>query len=530
MKSKYRAVRILTGAVIVMSGIGVGFAAPATAETSVPVTIPALKSWTAGAGQFTFTNGSRVLVAQGDMPQLKPVADLLAAELGGRFGRKVKVAGNGSNPSPGDIILKLGEQIEGTGPQGYTLEASGTVTITASTTDGVFNGTRTILQSLKNGDTIPAGVATDAPTYPERGLMVDLGRMYFTPDWLKARIRDMAYLKLNTLALHLTDDQGWRVESDLGLQSSQYLTKAEITEIVTYAAKYHVTVIPEIDMPAHLGALLEHYPQYRLVDKDGVVSPTKIDFTIPAARDLLKQVVSEYLPLFPGQYWHLGLDEYLSNSQFAKYPQLLQYAQSAVGPNATAKDSIIAFGNEMNEFVRSHGKTGRAWNDNVGPGTTIELDTNIVIQYWTDSDSEDFFGANGPFTPQTLLDKGYQVVNDSLLPTYAYPTGGQTPQIHPNYLYDSWNVNEFYGYLYFEQNGSYVKILPTKTVAVGAPGLRGSMLNDWNSGGTWTQEEAAADITPRLRTMAQKTWNSPLPATDYTGFQSIIDQVGSPDN
>jgi hexosaminidase len=536
MKSRYRAVRILAGALVATVGIGFAVASPAAATTSgptstaAPVTIPALQSWTAATGQFSFTTKSRVLVAQGDMPKLKPVADLLATELGSRFGRTVKVAGNGSNACAGDIVLKLQNGIAGIGDQGYQLAVAGTTTVAAGTADGVFNGTRTVLQSLKNGSTIPAGSAKDWPTYPERGLMVDLGRMYFSLDWLKARVRDMAYLKLNTLALHLSDDEGWRVQSNLGLQSAQYLTKNEVKELVAYATKYHVDVIPEIDMPAHLGALLQKYPQYRLVDQNGTVSPTKIDFTIPAARALLKQVVAEYLPLFPGTYWHLGLDEYLSNSQFANYPQLLQYAQSVVGPNATAKDAIIAFGNEMNAFVRAHGKTGRAWNDNVGPGTTIELNTNIVIQYWTDSDSEDFFGPNGPFTPQTLLDKGYQIVNDSLLPTYAYPTGGQTPQIHPSYLYDSWNVNEFYGYLYQEINGTYVKYLPTKTTAVGAAGLRGSMLNDWNSGGTWTQDEAAADISPRLRTMAQKTWNSPQPAADYTGFQTIIDLVGSPNN
>ncbi|WP_238173631.1 family 20 glycosylhydrolase [Kribbella speibonae] len=492
-----------------------------------PVTIPALQSWTAGTGQFTFTDKSRVLVRQGDVLKLKPVADLLASELGSQFGFNVKVAANGDRPGPGDIVLGLGE---GVGDQGYELAVGKSAVVTAGTEDGAFNGTRTILQLLKNGNKIPAGTARDWPTYPERGVMIDLGRMYFSLDWLKARVRDMAYLKLNTLQLHLSDDEGWRVESSLGLQSAQYLTKNEIRSLVAYAATYHIAVIPEIDMPAHLGVLLRKYPEYRLVDKDGNVSPTKIDFTIPAARDLLKRILAEYLPLFPGKYWHLGQDEYLANSQFANFPQLEQYAKATVGPDATAKDSVIQFANEMNTFVRSKGKIGRVWNDNVGPGTTIETDKNVVVQYWTDSDSEDFFGPNGPYTPQTLLDKGYQIVNDSLLPTYAYPSGGRTPQIHVNYLYDSWSVEQFYGYLYREQNGTYVKYVPVKTVAVGAPGHRGSMLNVWNSGGIWTADEAAADIYPRMRIMAQKTWNSPQPAPDYAGFQSIIDQVGSPDN
>ncbi|WP_432970133.1 beta-N-acetylhexosaminidase [Dactylosporangium sp. CA-233914] len=536
MKSRYRAVRTLAGTLAAAVGVSLAVASPAVAASSnsasatPPVTIPALQSWTAATGTFTFTGKSRVLVNQGDMPKLKPVADLLATELGSRFGFKVKVASNGNKPDPGDIVIGLRKGIPGIGEQGYQLAVEKSASITAGTEDGAFNGTRTILQLLKHGNTIPAGTARDWPTYPERGVMIDLGRMYLSLDWLKARVRDMAYLKLNTLQLHLSDDEGWRVQSNLGLQSAQYLTKNEIKSLVAYAATYHITVIPEIDMPAHLGVLLQKYPQYRLVDKNGNVSPTKIDFTIPAARDLLKSIIAEYLPLFPGTYWHLGQDEYLANSQFANYPQLEQYAKTTVGPNATAKDAVIQFANEMNRFIRSKCKVGRAWNDNVGPGTTIEIDKNVVVQYWTDSDSEDLFGPNGPYTPQTLLDKGYQIVNDSLLPTYAYPSGGRTPQIHVNYLYDAWSVEQFYGYLYFEQNGTYVKILPVKTVAVGAPGLRGSMLNIWNSGGTWTQDEAATDIYPRMRIMAQKTWNSPQPAADYTGFQPIIDQVGSPNS
>ncbi|MEW9548452.1 family 20 glycosylhydrolase [Nonomuraea sp. NPDC050783] len=494
------------------------------------MTIPALRTWTAGTGQFTFTGKGRVIVHPRDLPKLKPVAALLASELGNRFGSTVEVVCSDDGPRPGDIVLRLQTGIPGIGDQGYRLAVARSATVTAGTVDGAFNGTRTILQALMNGDTIPAGTADDWPTYPERGVMIDLGRMYFSLDWLKARVRDMAYLKLNTLHLHLTDDEGWRVESDLGVQSAQHLTKNEIKSLVDYAVKYRITVIPEIDMPAHLGALLQKYPQYRLVDKDGNVSPTKIDFTIPAAWDLLKSVIIEYLPLFPGKYWHLGQDEYLANSQYAHYPQLEQYAKATVGPDATAKDAVIQFANEMNAFVRSKGKIGRAWNDNVGPGTTIEVDTNVVIQYWTDSDSEDLFGPNGPYTPQTLLDKGYQIVNDSFLPTYAYPSGGRTPQIRVGYLYDSWSAEQFYGYLYRDQDGTYVKYLPTKTTAVGAPGHRGSMLNVWNSGGTWTQDEAAADIYPRMRIMAQKTWNSPQPAADYAGFQSITDQVGSPGN
>lgn len=535
MKRKHNAVRTLAGAVAVATCLGLASPALAAASPSAgpsanakPVTIPALQSWTGGNGQLTLKSHSKIVVSHRDAARLLPVARLLATDLRSRTGVRADVVVNEGSGGKGDIVLDLDRHVTGVGSEGYELTIGRTAQVSATTSDGVFYGTQTLLQVLGTGTTLPTGTAKDSPQYPERGLMVDIARMYFSLDWLEARVRDMAYLKLNTLSLHLTDDEGWGVQSNLGIQRTQSLSKKEVAQLVAYAAKYHVTVIPEIDMPAHLGKLLEKYPQYRLVDKDGNVSPTKIDFTIPGAEALLKRVIAEYLPLFPGAYWHIGNDEYLANSQFANYPQLQQWAKAHVGPNATAKDAVIEFANQMNDFVRHFGKTARMWNDNVGPGTTIEPDTNIVIQFWTDSDSEDYFGPNGPYTPQALLDMGYKIVNDSFLYTYTAPPGGQSEVATAGYQYDNWAVDKFYGYLFLNLGGgNIIKPLPDKTVAPGAPGFLGASLNMWNSGGTWTQDEGAADIYPRLRVMAQKTWGSPQLAATYADFQPIIDQVGS---
>lgn len=508
-------------------------AAPSTATppggaTTLPSTIPAVQDWRKGRGSFRLGPSSRVIVHRRDAGPLNQVAQLFAADLAAVAKNVSRQSSSDRAARKGDIVLQLGSVDRKLGSEGYVLEIGEQITVTARTAAGVLYGTQTLLQMLRQTKVLPAGTVKDWPGYEERGFLVDIGRMYFSLEWLKARVRDMAYLKLNTLFLHLTDDEGWRVESKLGVQSAQFLTKREVRELVAYATRFNVTVIPEIDMPAHLGALLTKYPQFRLVDPAGTVSPTKIDFTIPGAIDLLKSVLAEYVPLFPGRHWHLGQDEYLANSHFADYPQLQTWAQGRIGAAATAKDAIILFANEMNAFIRNKGKIGRIWNDNVGPGTTVEVDKNLIIQWWTDADAENFFGDTGPYAPQVLLDMGYQVMNNCFLPTYAYPPGGQTPPIRADYLYDSWSVDRFYGYLYsVNADGSYQTYLPIKTVAVGAPGLRGASLNNWNSGGTWTEAEAAADLSPRLRSVTQKAWNSPQEAADYTAFQSVIAAVGS---
>src|SRR5258708_2111996 len=140
--------------------------------------------------------------------------------------------------------------------------AFSSVTLSASTEDGVFYGTWTLLQLLKQGLTLKGGVARDWPDYPQRGLMIDVGRQYFSVPWLESHIRDLAYLKYNFFHLHFSDNFGFRLESERHpeIVSTQYYTKAEIHALHTLANKYHVTIVPEIDVPGHLDAALLTHP------------------------------------------------------------------------------------------------------------------------------------------------------------------------------------------------------------------------------------------------------------------------------
>lgn len=492
-----------------------------TAQNSVPQTIPALREWTPAAGSFNLGPVSQIVVRCSQAATLAGIARTFAADLTA-MGQRNHVEISDRPARAGDIILEVGASDPAIGTEGYLLAVGDFVAITARTAAGAFYGTRTILQLLNQSPSISAGTARDWPRYAERGLMVDIARMNFTYDWLATRIRDMAYLKLNLLHLHFTDNEGWRIESRLGVQSSPCLTRQQVCDLVALAAKYQVTVVPEIDMPSHMAALLKLYPQFQLVDSNGTAAPDKLDYSIPAARDLLREVIAEYIPLFPGPYWHMGTDEFLAASEYANYPQLVTYAQQTQGPSATGKDGLIGLVNEMNTFVRRQGKTLRIWNDLLSPDDTVSIDKDVVLEWWTDLYTP-YPQPINPDQPQALLTQGYSLLNSSFFPTYDYPAG---PPVLPSvqWMYEKWTVATFHGFAYTDDQGDG---FPFYTVNDSAPGNRGSVINLWNSGGTWTEAQAADSIFPRLRVLAQKTWDSALSVPTYAEFSTIVNAVGS---
>jgi hexosaminidase len=522
--------RTFIGTAVALGGLAVApiaYAGPASAReeaaTVRPRTIPALREWSARSGAFQLGPASRIVVRPADAHRLGGTAELLAADLHALSRHAVRVVVTGRPAHKGDIVLELGATDPQIGDEGYvlTVDAS-SISIKARKEVGAFYGTRTLLQLLHQNTSVPAGVARDWPRYSERGLMVDTARMHFSYEWLAARIRDMAYLKLNYLHLHFTDDEGWRIESSTGVQSEQFLTKKQVRSLIELGQRYHVTVVPEIDMPGHMGALLAHYPQFQLKDKDGVAAPNKIDYTIPEARKLLRDVIAEYLPLFPAPYFHMGTDEFLPDADYANYPQLERYAKEKHGPQAVAVDGVLGLINEINAYVRSHGKTLRVWNDNFAPGNTVKVDTDVIVEWWTDMHFP-YPSPINPSPPQDLLDAGYSVLNCGFFPTYDYPAG---PPVKPSlsWTYENWTVGTFHGPGYLDDQGSG---LPFYNVASAEPHNRGSLIHLWNSGGTWTEADAAASIFPRLRIMAQKTWESTPLVPTWAEFQPIIQTIGS---
>lgn len=249
---------------------------------------------------------------------------------------------------PGDIYLNV-EKNEST-PEAYKLQIdSSSIQIIGHSGAGVFYGIQTLRKSLpiiKNTENrdqssiqFPAASITDSPRFSYRGMMLDVSRHFFSPDEIKRYIDILALHNINYLHWHLTDDQGWRIEikkypllTKIGSIREQtvighntghydgkiykgYYTQKEIKDIVAYAAKQHITIVPEIDLPGHLQAALAAYPQlgctggpYKVWTQWGI-SDDVICAGNENAIHFLEDVLNEVIQLFPSPYIHIGGDE-----------------------------------------------------------------------------------------------------------------------------------------------------------------------------------------------------------------------------
>ncbi|WP_059013034.1 family 20 glycosylhydrolase [Streptomyces specialis] len=477
-----------------------------TGPAGDPATIPSVRSFDAEPGPGWAPADSTRVVADPGGP-LADEADRLADEL------DADRAPDGARA--GDVALVLDPDAD-TGDEGYTLVTDDQrVTITAATDAGVFYGTRTLVQAVNGRGGLPQGTVEDRPDRPQRGLSLDIARKHFPAAWIEDRLREMADLKLNQLQLHLSDDQAFRVESDTHpeIVSETHLTKDEVRGIVDLAASLHIEVIPEIDSPGHLGAVLDAHPGLRLTRADGSVAPGAIDIADPAAGELIDDLLREYDDLFPSRLWHLGGDEYvalLASDPEATYPGLAEAARERHGPGATVRDLATGWLNDRAETVRELGRVPQVWNDGMHRGGTVAPDQDRQVAYWTGRE----YGAREPVE---YLEAGYQVVNLNSEYLYyvlgepngfTYPTGER--------IYQEWTPDVLRG------------SEPVPDEYAGASRIPGGRLAVWcDLADAQTTAEVAEGIRMPLRAVAQKLWDPADPARDWQEFTALADEVAS---
>ncbi|GAB2644849.1 beta-N-acetylhexosaminidase [Nocardia goodfellowii] len=494
----------------------------AAAEATAPQTVPTLRNWAPAGGGFAL--GARARVFYTDDSLLDMATDF-AAGLRVVTGKDV-VPQAGSAAAAGDIVLRVAGVPEAPNtPEAYRLSVGDTLDLQGAGEPGAFYATRSALQLLRRGGTIPGGTATDWPDYAERGLMLDVGRQFMPVEMVRAQIRRMGMLKLNMLHLHLSDSFGFRLESARHpeITASDHYSKQDIRDLVAYAARYQVEVVPEVDFPGHMNGILAAHPALKLRSANGDVSDAAIDISDPRSYDLMRDILEEFLPLFPGRYWHLGADEFLLDGfavrGYADYPQLGAYARATYGPQAEPVDAFLGLINWGAAIVREHGKRPRIWNDGLHTGEgTIAIGSDIVVDYWSRAG---YPGLPLPFfgiarTPQDLIATGHQVRNAAFLPTY-YVTGGPAAAIadQPPVLgYELWDPAIFV-------DGS--RLTPAQNAA-----NLGASLHVWcDDPAAQTPDQIAASITMPLRIMAQKTWGPAHPAA-YSDFTALSDAVAEP--
>jgi len=309
----------------------------------VPPLLPAPRSvdWLDGA--VTLPAGCRV-VADPLVPGAAAVADHLVADVHARVGVHV---GRSHSAAAGDIELRLGHAAADH-PEAYVVHAEGhDVVVTASTAHGLWNGTRTLLQlARREGDSVvlPAAHIVDSPRFEWRGAMLDVARHFFGVDHVKRLIELIAAFKLNRLHVHLTDDQGWRLEipaypalttvggsTSVGGGSGGWYTLEDWAEICEHGLRHHVTVVPEVDMPGHTNAALASLPELNV---DGIapalytgkeVGFSSLRLDVPGTVDFIRTVLTTVATATPGRYLHIGGDEAHSThpAQYRQFVELL---------------------------------------------------------------------------------------------------------------------------------------------------------------------------------------------------------------
>ncbi|MFE9405506.1 glycoside hydrolase family 20 protein [Streptomyces sp. NPDC006530] len=480
--------------------------------SSSPRTIPSVREHRPARGPgYRPVDSTRVIVDAGS-GSLADEGKLLAQELGADYAL-------GGQPREGDILLALtppptGEKAV---PESYTLTTRDRrVRISGSDDAGVFYGTRTLKQALKGGGVMPEGVVEDRPDKPQRGLNLDIARKPYTEAWIEDQLRQMADLKLNQLGLHFSDDQGFRVESASHpeIVSRDHLSKRDVQRIVALATKLHITVIPEIDSPGHLGAVIAAHPDLQLRDKDGKAVQGTVDIANPESGRIVDDLLREYADLFPGAYWHLGGDEYQAlvvkapATPETTYPALATAARAAYGPKADIEDLATGWLNDRAAVIRSvnAGRTVKAWNDGFFAGGKVAADQGREVEYWTGKEG-------GQRPPEDLLAEGRALVNlnDEYLyyvlgepNDFKYPTGKR--------IYEEWTPLVLRG---------------TKPVDGRYAGqILGGRFAVWSDvPGAATEEQVARGIRLPLRATAQKLWDARNPAMDWEEFKSLADRL-----
>ena len=286
---------------------------------------------------------------------------------------------------PGKEVQELGEE------ESYTLEITPSgAELRGPTTLGVMRGLQTFLQLVEitpQGFAVPAVRIEDTPRFPWRGLLIDCGRHFMPVEVLKRNLDGMAAVKMNVFHWHLSDNQGFRIESKRFPKLHQmgsdglYYTQEQVRDVIAYARDRGIRVVPEFDMPGHSTAWFAGYPDlasapgpYSIERKWGVLDPA-MDPTRESTYKLLDGFVGEMAKLFPDQFFHIGGDE-VNGKQWDANPKI-QGFKRAHGFQSNA-DLQAYFNQRMQKIVAKHGKTMEGWDEILHP----DLPKNILIQSW----------------------------------------------------------------------------------------------------------------------------------------------------
>ena len=295
--------------------------------------------------------------------------------------------------------------------EGYrlTIAADG-VALDADGPLGVLRGLATLRQLIETsppGAALPYARIDDAPRFAWRGLMIDPVRHFMTLETIKRQIDAMERVKLNVLHLHLSDDQGFRVESKRypKLQTTgdgRFYTQTQVGELVTYAAERGVRIVPEFDIPGHTRAIAEAYPQFALAPAKPANPLAALDRALDPTKDetyrFLDALLGEMTDLFPDTHFHAGGDE-VGDAVWLDHPHVQAFMKAQ---GLTSKMALEGyFHRRVAAILQAHGKTMIGWEEVAADGAAPK---DIVIQAWQTSNATADAVAKGH---RTIASAGY---------------------------------------------------------------------------------------------------------------------------
>ncbi len=340
-------------------------------------------------GKFTFDKNTVIVVAEGNEELLR-LANYINDVLKPATGFTSKIS-NTAGETANSISLQQLTSDSTLKDEGYELVIGDkAIKLNASSPAGIFYSVQTLRQlfhpavvkdSVQKGTwQLSAVTIKDYPEFSMRGSMLDVARHFFEVADVKRYIDHLAYYKMNTLHLHLSDDQGWRIEikkwprlteygstTQVGGGKGGFYTQEQYKDLVQYAAERFITIIPEIDMPGHTNAALASYPELNCNEKDKepkLYTGIEVGFSTLCTRNekvyqFVDDVLGELSAMTPGPYLHIGGDE----------------------SHATKKEDYIPFVNRVQGIVKKYGKQVIGW-DEIALST---LQSNSIAQYWADS-------------------------------------------------------------------------------------------------------------------------------------------------
>ena len=463
------------------------------AQNAKPFVIPELKEWKGGAGELTLNEQTRIVYPK-NQPELQRIAQMVADDCKEMFNYTLTIAaGKGQK---GDIILAL-KKDKKLGKEGYAINISDRITLSAPEAVGVYWGTRTLLQMAEQSFNLPKGEIRDFPDYEIRGFMIDCGRKFIPMHYLRDYVKIMAYYKMNCFQIHLNDngfkqffENDWdktyaafRLESDTypGLTARDgFYTKKEFIDLQKLAENVYVEIIPEIDAPAHTLAFAHYLPE--IGSKE--YGMDHLDLFNPKTYEFMDGLFKEYLegdePVFRGKRVHIGTDEY-SN----KDPKVIE--------------KFREFTDRYIRYVESFGKQACVWGALThAKGETPVKSENVIMSAWY----------NGYAEPRDMVKQGYQLISipDGL--TYIVPQAGYYyDYLNCKHLYENWTPAHVGKEVFNEKD----------------PAILGGMYAVWNDhcGNGISTKDIHHRCYPALQTLAVKMWTGVSKTVPYEEFDKL---------